>query len=205
MNQPYIRINKQITIQSMDIFEDGRAFAAQIAKATGQPIVLDSAFTHLMISDEMDELLEAGTNAERIDAICDAIYYIASGLAPLGIKSVVNINLRDASLSDFIRNTYNFDSRNMILRDGMVALDDQIHPKDVILITKMHVMIAYLASFGLDMVPIWNLIHNANMSKFAEGGHMLHGKWRKPPNFIPPDDDIAIEIEVQLALKRSGI
>ena len=60
----------------------------------------------------------------------------------------------------------------------------------------------HLAKTNLDIRPIWRLIHNANMTKFGPGGYVNEqGKWCKPPNFIPPDDDIRREIAKQRLVK----
>ena len=49
-------------------------------------------------------------------------------------------------------------------------------------------ILQHLATTGLDVRPVWSLIHSANMSKFGEGGYLREdGKWMKPPNFVAPD------------------
>ena len=38
---------------------------------------------------------------------------------------------------------------------------------------------------------IWKLVHKANMTKFSGDGYLKpDGKWQKPSNFVPPDDEI---------------
>jgi predicted HAD superfamily Cof-like phosphohydrolase len=48
----------------------------------------------------------------------------------------------------------------------------------------------------VDVEPLFEIVHTANMSKFTlPGGHMKGDKWMKPPNFIPPDAEIARYLE----------
>ena len=66
------------------------------------------------------------------------------------------------------------------------------------LLDATYYIVQHLASTGLKMEPIWDLIHKANMTKFGEGGYKRDdGKWMKPPDFVAPDDDIRKEIEIQ--------
>jgi len=58
-----------------------------------------------------------------------------------------------------------------------------------------------LAKTGLDMDPIWTLIHRANMSKFDSGYLNSAGKWCKGPDFVAPDDAIREEIAWQETLR----
>lgn len=53
--------------------------------------------------------------------------------------------------------------------------------------------------FGIDMEPVQQLIDDANLRKFGPGGYRNEiGKWIKPPDFVPPDEEIAVEIERQI-------
>jgi predicted HAD superfamily Cof-like phosphohydrolase len=55
-------------------------------------------------------------------------------------------------------------------------------------------MLQHLSTTGLPdscIQKIWSHIHQANMTKFGEGGWMREdGKWMKPADFSPPDDKI---------------
>ncbi len=67
------------------------------------------------------------------------------------------------------------------------------------LIDIIYYCLQHLSNTGLQIEPIWNLVHRANMTKFGPGGYLNEiGKWVKPPNFIPPDEDIRKEIEYQI-------
>ena len=66
------------------------------------------------------------------------------------------------------------------------------------LLDAVYYILDHLAKTKLDIRPIWSLIHKANMSKFGEGGYLHEsGKWMKPKDFIPPDDEIRKEIQRQ--------
>ncbi len=50
----------------------------------------------------------------------------------------------------------------------------------------LYVVYGTAIAFGVDMEPVFNEIHRANMSK--EGGvHRKDGKWLKPEEWKPPD------------------
>lgn len=67
------------------------------------------------------------------------------------------------------------------------------------LVDIIYYCLQHLSNTGLQIEPIWNLVHRANMTKFGPGGYLNEiGKWVKPPNFIPPDEDIQKEIEYQI-------
>lgn len=100
---------------------------------------IDRKFITKMVMDELEELQEAKDEAEEVDALLDATYYI------------------------------------------------------------LH----HLSGTGLDIMPIWNMIHEANMKKFGPGGYKREdGKWCKPPDFQPPDDDIRAEIVQQRSQQK---
>jgi hypothetical protein len=105
---------------------------------------VDREFIIRMVYDELEELKEAKDEAEEVDALLDATYYILN----------------------------------------------------------------HLAGTGLDIRPIWTMIHKANMTKFGPGGYKNEiGKWCKPKDFVPPDDQIRQEIKnqrmaEQLSLER---
>ena len=119
-----------------DMFGDCKEFGELYNKRTGKHFKgkIDRKFIRRMVLDELNELDEAKDEAEEVDALLDATYYI------------------------------------------------------------LH----HLSSTGLDIRPIWNRIHLANMTKFGPGGKMLpSGKWSKCSSFVPPDDDILAEIKKQ--------
>jgi len=119
-----------------DMLGDCKKFGELYNKRTGKHFQgkIDRQFIRQMVIDELDELDEAKDEAEEVDALLDATYYI------------------------------------------------------------LH----HLSGTGLDIQPIWNRIHLANMTKFGPGCKMLpNGKWAKPSSFLSPEDDIREEIKRQ--------
>jgi predicted HAD superfamily Cof-like phosphohydrolase len=122
--------------KSEHMFEDCLEFAKLYNSRTGKYFQgkINKEFITKMVLDELHELKEAKNEAEEIDALLDAVYYI------------------------------------------------------------LH----HLAGTGLDIRPIWSRIHQANMEKFGKGGYLRKdGKWMKPLNFQPPDEDIRKIIKEQ--------
>lgn len=55
----------------------------------------------------------------------------------------------------------------------------------------------------IDLVPCFEIVHAANMSKFLlPGGFLRDGKWQKPPGFTPPDAALRVELDRQVAASR---
>ena len=125
----------------VDFFSDCTEFAKLYCTKTGaKPNAdIDVTFITKMVNDELQELKDATDEAEQVDALLDAVYYI-------------------------------FD---------------------------------HLAKTGLDIRPIWKLIHKANMTKFEKGHKREDGKWMKPSDFVPPDDAIREEIFTQRSWTNS--
>ena len=72
------------------------------------------------------------------------------------------------------------------------------------LLDAVYYILNHLATTGLDIRPVWKLIHDANMTKFGPGGYKREdGKWCKPPNSVPPDDEIRKVIENQRRLDKN--
>lgn len=128
-----------------DVFADTAEFTRRYNQKTGKKSngKINREFITKMVMDELEELKNAKDEAEEVDALLDAMYYIAQ----------------------------------------------------------------HLATTGLDVRPIWKLIHQANMTKFGDGGYVdaQTGKWMKPPNFVPPDEAIRQEILKQRITKSTEI
>ena len=81
--------------------------------------------------------------------------------------------------------------------DELDEAKDETEEVDALLDATYYIL-HHLSGTGLDIRPVWNLIHKANMTKFGDGGHVnKDGKWMKPPNFVPPDEEIRKEIQRQ--------
>jgi len=66
------------------------------------------------------------------------------------------------------------------------------------LLDAIYYILQHIATTGLDIRPIWNLIQKANMTKFEKGYMREDGKWCKPDDFVSPGDEIRKIIKVQL-------
>jgi predicted HAD superfamily Cof-like phosphohydrolase len=94
-------------------------------------------------------------------------------------------------------------NREFIIRMVMDELEELKNAQDETeevdaLLDAAYYIFDHLAKTGLDIRPVWKLIHEANMSKFGPGGYISQdGKWMKPPGFVPPDDKIREEIKRQ--------
>lgn len=84
----------------------------------------------------------------------------------------------------------------------LLVAGDEAEEVDALLDTVYYIL-DHLAKTGLDIRPIWKMIHAANMKKFGPGGYKREdGKWCKPLDFIPPDDDIRKEIQRQREIMK---
>lgn len=80
-----------------------------------------------------------------------------------------------------------------MVQDEMQELDrarDLAEEIDAI-VDAVYYMLQHVSRTHLPFNDVFRLVHYANMTKFGPGGNMLpNGKWQKPPNFVPPDEDI---------------
>lgn len=99
-------------------------------------------------------------------------------------------------------------NRKFIINMVMDELKELEEAKDVTeevdaLLDATYYILQHLSDTGIDIKPIWKLIHTANMTKFGPGGYLNEqGKWCKPKDFVPPDDDIRKEIDRQIEIKN---
>lgn len=69
--------------------------------------------------------------------------------------------------------------RDAMLNDDISGVADAIG--DLV-----YVLLGTAVAMGIDMAPVWNAIHIANLSK-ANGPRRADGKWLKGPTWAPPD------------------
>lgn len=71
----------------VDMFSDCKEFADLYNKRTGSHFKgkIDREFIARMVMDELEELQEAKDEAEEVDALLDAVYYILNHLAGTGL------------------------------------------------------------------------------------------------------------------------
>jgi predicted HAD superfamily Cof-like phosphohydrolase len=59
---------------------------------------------------------------------------------------------------------------------------------------QIYVSLGTAIALGIDMQPIWDLVHKANMAKFGPGSYKKDGKQMKPPGWAAPHKAIEEEI-----------
>lgn len=51
----------------------------------------------------------------------------------------------------------------------------------------LYVVIGAAVAWGIDIEPVFDEVHRANMTKFIDGERRYDGKWLKGPSWTPPD------------------
>lgn len=173
---------------------------------------IEVEFINRMIADELNELKEAKDDAEIVDAMLDISYYILQHLSTTTIdvetewKTKYKIALEfDVLKTKFLHvcNTNSFFlAKDREVFQVLINLHLPIIKGSELnsLLTILNVCLTFPYTKGVNIKPVWALIHNANMTKFGPGGRLENGKWMKPSSFVPPDDDIRKEIKTQLQL-----
>lgn len=62
---------------------------------------------------------------------------------------------------------------------------------------QVYVSVGTAVACGIDLKPIWELVHEANLAKFGSGSTIREGKQMKPPGWVAPDEKIRQEIVAQ--------
>jgi len=208
---------------------DCKRFDDAMVIHTGQPrpTKFDFNFMRQMVSDEMEEFKQAKDITEMVDALLDAVYYLLHCVVKTGIdESLIDFQRRMCSNSVFedsfcqergllhlnwdeLRNIARADNYDRIIQyvhESMTRICDMtgtMEALDSVLSLVCKLVNVVIKLFDLDPLPIWNLIHAANMTKFGVGGYLnAQGKWCKPPNFVAPDDAIRQEILQQFDRKK---
>lgn len=208
------------------LYIDCKEFTKKYVEKTDKKYLndIDVDFISRMIKDEFEELKEAKDEAEEIDALLDAVYYILNHLAMVEVdiskhwKKIINsymINPKSNwGFTDMITTIEEIYNQSGVVNTKRIHKDKisgEVHSlleslqmttnncsKIEILLRCVFLNLLEIISSGINVRPIWKLIHNANMTKFGPGGYKRDdGKWMKPKNFIPPDDDIREEIKNQ--------
>ena len=185
----------------MNLFQDCQEFTKLYNEKTGKQKQdkINVIFISKMIKDEFEELDLAKDETEEVDALLDAIYYILQHLS----STTININCNLIRSTDFqsdlklINNKIEKKKITNYMETQLIKLKEASDEMDKvnILIQLTNTILTTLVKTGLNIHPIWNLIHKANMTKFGPGGYVNQlGKWCKPKDFVPPDEDIRKEI-----------
>lgn len=86
-------------------------------------------------------------------------------------------------------------NRKFITQMVMDELDELNRATDLAeevdaLLDAVYYIFQHLSTTGIDIRPVWQEIHKANMTKFEKGHKRQDGKWMKPADFVPPDNKI---------------
>ena len=189
-----------------EFLKDAKEFGAlYLSKVRSSQIAFNPAFVFHMVQDEMKELEDAKDEAERVDAVLDATYYILDHLGKFAFEETVQV-LRVSRTGKAQMECNNLESFAWFVEESIRSqskwnTDTEWSDSVKLLVDLAEKFVGGLYELGVDPVPVWKLIHQANMTKFGPGGYCREdGKWVKPPNFTPPDDLIRKEI----ARQRSG-
>ncbi len=160
--------------------------------------------------------------AKEVDAVLDAVYYMLQHLSSCQVDlentwkhafrhymhSPTNIDDMFGDCVQLLEKSYANYSYHRLRKgvltdytyDMLSTLTDELTMTEQVNLIGLMVetCLFELAKTGLDIRPIWNLIHQANMTKFGPGGYLRDdGKWMKPPDFVAPDSEIVNEIRRQ--------
>lgn len=94
--------------------------------------------------------------------------------------------------------------RSRLIREEAAEVINAITFQDLVeiadgIVDCIYVLLGTAISYGIDIRPIWDAVHKANMSKVT-GPRDSGGKQMKPPGWEPPP--VAEIIETQIAAKK---
>lgn len=199
---------------SSSLFQDCSLFTGRM-KEKGKKFsgVIESSHITKMINDELKELSVAKDDAEFVDALLDISYYILQHLGTTSIDfvtewenkyhfplefDVLKEKFFHACISDTFFNDKDKEVFSFLINLHLPILNDSNTNSGLNkLLPILNLCLTYPYTKGLDIKPIWKLIHTANMTKFGDGGYYEGEKWMKPKNFVSPDDDIRKEVLLQ--------
>lgn len=200
---------------SRNPFRDCAEFSKRVVdkKKIEYPGIFDEKHLQKQVGEEFDELKEAIEKNDRAmitDACIDMMYYVIQHITTLkdqtlagnGFQHTSNATFEDLIGDLFSVNSYSFYSKKPITYTETIIsslcssvtefLQNPRHFRKF-----LRRLINIMCRAGIDYFPIWQLVHNANMTKFGPDSRFENGKLHKGPNFVPPDDDIRKEIERQ--------
>lgn len=102
------------------------------------------------------------------------------------------------------------DLRKRLILEEAQEFSDAVDANDIVAAVDalgdlMYVLLGAAITFGIDLERAFDHIHAANMRKFGDGGYAdENGKWRKPPDWVGPEDDIRKDILKELPPHRQG-
>lgn len=122
-------VDADTATSTTDFFQDCQVFATRYRRATGKFPTgkIDRKFITKMVQDELQELAEATDEAEEVDALLDAVYYIFDHLAKtqLDIRPIWKL-IHDANMTKFGSNGYRDADGKWVKPTDFKAPDDDI-------------------------------------------------------------------------------
>ena len=136
-------------INTVDMFSDCKEFTDLFTEKTGKHFSgkIDKKFITQMVKDELDELNEAKDEAEEVDALLDAVYYILNHLATTGLdirpiwKIIHKANMTNLDQVDIKEKMVN-GANHLILYILMKKLEKKFYVRD--LKNKYNIYLYYL-------------------------------------------------------------
>ena len=98
------------------------------------------------------------------------------------------------------------DLRRNLIEEEITETLDAIRGNDLVeladgIVDSIVVLLGTAITYGIDVRPIWDIIHNSNMAK--EGGKLRDdGKMMKPEGWVSPKFSIIEEIKRQCRLNK---
>lgn len=163
---------------------------------------LNVKFITQMIRDEMAELVQAKDETERVDALVDIFYYSLDSLLRCDFNFSIYLHTTTKAKVRHVHVEEMYTRINRKLVDLRAVKSESERRYKIIAIATM--CFNEVQNCGHDFKQIFNLVQEANMSKFTLPGGYLdeQGKWCKPPEFVAPDDDIRQIVEANCENQR---
>lgn len=116
-------------MSSPDLFSDCEEFTRLYNAKTGKQNdgKIDIPFITRMVQDELEELAQAKDEAERVDALLDAVYYILNHLSTTGLDCrPIWTLIHQANMTKFGKDGYRREDGKWIKPKDFVPPDDKI-------------------------------------------------------------------------------
>lgn len=205
----YEQVSKLDLSDQLDVaacFSQCKEFTEKIAEKTNKSQSLDKVDIEFIIknvTDELNELAEAKTEVDRIDALIDAAYYCLQHLSRLSSVTIPMSTSFDVDIKENVTHVFTMfvmDEVESRLAKLSSALDPAIVVLDIVAF-----LFSYLNKYTLkngkklNANIMWNIVHLANMTKFERGHLDEKGKWCKDlTTFVPPETSLEYAFNKQL-------
>lgn len=177
-------------------------------KAPDEPVALTLAERRVRFGfmvEEIAEFYEANTAVEQVDALVDLSYFAIGTVVNIGSNSAAVRNIQYTRVSEFTT-IWHHSSRhelatNLLGRVSEFLLRDSWRAQGACVVVMTNFVSVQMGSRGYDMVPLFQIVHEANMAKLWPDGkprwRESDGKVLKPVGWVGPEDRLAEEIARQ--------